>query len=91
MNFRVMQPAVLVDLNPLNELSYIRSEDDGGLRIGAMTRLRQLERDPLVATRVPLLHAALPHIAHAQIRNRGIWIPITFLLYYGASVTISSE
>ena len=71
MNFRVMQPAVLVDLNPLNELSYIRSEDDGGMRIGAMTRLQQLERDPLVASRAPLLHAALPHIAHAQIRNRG--------------------
>ena len=70
MNFRVMQPAVLVDLNPLNELSYIRSEDDGGLRIGAMTRLWSLERDPLVAARVPLLYAALPHIAHTQIRTR---------------------
>ena len=70
MNFRVMQPAVLVDLNPLNELSYIRSEDDGGMRIGAMTRLRRLERDPLVAARVPLLYAALPHIAHTQIRTR---------------------
>jgi carbon-monoxide dehydrogenase medium subunit len=71
MNFRVMQPAVLIDLNPLDGLSYVRSEDDGGLRIGAMTRLQQLERDPLVASRAPLLHAALPHIAHAQIRNRG--------------------
>lgn len=70
MNFRVMQPAVLVDLNPLNELSYVRPEDDGGLRIGAMTRLRRLERDPLVAARVPLLYAALPHIAHTQIRTR---------------------
>ena len=70
MNFRVMQPAVLVDLNPLNELSYIRSEDDGGMRIGAMTRLRRLERDPLVAARVPRLYAALPHIAHTQIRTR---------------------
>ena len=71
MNFRVMQPGVLVDLNLLNELSYVRYEDDGELRIGAMTRLRQLERDALVAARVPLLHASLPHIAHTQIRNRG--------------------
>jgi len=71
MNFRVLQPAVLVDLNPLTELNYIRSGDDGGMRIGAMTRLRQLERDPLAAACAPLLHTALPHIAHAQIRNRG--------------------
>jgi carbon-monoxide dehydrogenase medium subunit len=71
MNFRVLQPAVLVDMNPLTELNYIRSGDDGGMRIGAMTRIRQLERDPLAAARAPLLHMALPHIAHAQIRNRG--------------------
>ncbi len=71
MNFRLMQPAVLVDLNSIGGLSYVRTEDDGELRIGAMTRLGQLERDAFVAARVPLLCAALPHIAHAQIRNRG--------------------
>ncbi|MCJ7566303.1 MAG: FAD binding domain-containing protein, partial [Anaerolineales bacterium] len=38
MNFRLAQPSVLVDLNKLAELSFIRAEDDGELRIGAMTR-----------------------------------------------------
>jgi len=41
------------------------------LRIGALTRQRRLERDPLVAEAVPLLHEAVPFIAHPQIRNRG--------------------
>jgi carbon-monoxide dehydrogenase medium subunit len=71
MNFRLAQPAVLVDLNNIAELSYIRPERDGGLRIGAMTRQRQLEHDPLVAGRAPLIHAAMPKIAYPQIRSRG--------------------
>ena len=71
MNFRLAQPAVLVDLNRVQELFYLYREPDGGLRIGAMTRQRTVERSDLVAQRAPLLHATMPHIAHAQIRNRG--------------------
>ncbi|HYU30624.1 MAG TPA: xanthine dehydrogenase family protein subunit M [Thermoanaerobaculia bacterium] len=71
MNFRLAQPAVLIDLNRLRELDQIRADDDGGLRIGAMTRQRTLERDPRIAERAPLLHEAVPFIAHPQIRNRG--------------------
>jgi carbon-monoxide dehydrogenase medium subunit len=70
MNFRVVQPSVLVDINRVPELGYIREEGDV-LRIGAMARERQLEFDPLVAKRTPLLAEALPFIAHPQIRNRG--------------------
>jgi carbon-monoxide dehydrogenase medium subunit len=36
-----------------------------------MTRQRELEFDPQIAERVPLLHECMPHIAHPQIRNRG--------------------
>jgi CO/xanthine dehydrogenase FAD-binding subunit len=50
MNFRVVQPSVLVDINRVPELGYIR-EDGNVLRVGAMTRERQLEFDPLVAKR----------------------------------------
>lgn len=71
MNFRLAQPAVLVDLNNLPNLAYIEPTDDGGLRIGAMTRQRSIERSALVAERAPLLHATMPYIAHTQIRNRG--------------------
>lgn len=70
MNFRVAQPSMLVDLNALTELDFIR-RGNGELRIGAMTRQRRLERDPLVAEAVPLLRETMPYIAHPQIRNRG--------------------
>lgn len=70
MNFRLAQPSLLVDLNRLRDLDYLR-EDGGGLRIGAMTRQRRLERDPLVPKLAPLLREAVPFIAHPQIRNRG--------------------
>lgn len=70
MNFRLAQPAMLVDMNRLRELDYVR-EENGGLRIGAMTRQRTLERDPLVGRLAPLLAETVPFIAHPQIRNRG--------------------
>jgi carbon-monoxide dehydrogenase medium subunit len=71
MNFRLAQPSVLVDLNRIPELFYIKPADDGGVRVGAMTRESQVEHDPLIAERAPLVFEAMPHIAHPQIRNRG--------------------
>jgi carbon-monoxide dehydrogenase medium subunit len=70
MNFRLAKPAVLVDLNGVTELAFVRAGNDG-TRIGAMARQRTVERDPMVGRAVPLLAEALPHVAHAQIRNRG--------------------
>lgn len=71
MNFRVAQPAVLVDLNRIPELDYLQPHEDASLAVGAMTRQRDLELAPQVAERVPLLHECMPHVAHPQIRNRG--------------------
>lgn len=71
MNFRLAQPAILIDLNGIKSLFGIESQNGTGLRIGAMTRQRTVERSPLVATHAPLLAEAMPHIAHPQIRNRG--------------------
>src|SRR4029450_13742216 len=48
MNFRLAQPATLIDLNGVRELDFVRREA-GELRIGAMTRQRRLERDPEIA------------------------------------------
>jgi CO/xanthine dehydrogenase FAD-binding subunit len=70
MNFRVVQPSALIDLNRVPELGYIR-ENGECVRIGAMTRERHLEFDASIAKQTPLLHEAAPHIAHPQIRNRG--------------------
>jgi CO/xanthine dehydrogenase FAD-binding subunit len=71
MNFRLVQPAVIVDINNLNELFYIRESDDGGLRIGAMARHNQVETSSLVADRAALISDAMPHIATVQVRSRG--------------------
>jgi carbon-monoxide dehydrogenase medium subunit len=71
MNFRVVQPRALIDLNHVRGLDYILEENQVSLRIGAMTRERRLEFDPLIARRSPLLAEAMPHVAHPQIRNRG--------------------
>lgn len=71
MNFRLAQPAVLVDLNRVSELFSIRPDEDSGVRIGAMTRHNQVERSPLVAERAPLIYETMPHIATSQIRTRG--------------------
>ena len=70
MNFRVVQPRVLIDLNRVAELQFIQEKDDT-LQIGAMTRERELEFDPAIAKRTPLLAEVMPHVAHPQIRNRG--------------------
>ncbi len=71
MNFRLVEPAVLLDLNQLSELDYIEETRQGGLRIGAMTRQRRVERDTAVARLCPLLADVMPYVAHPQIRNRG--------------------
>lgn len=71
MNFRMAMPEMLVDLGALDELRGITEDAGGGLRIGAMTRYSELEASDLVNARAPLIAMALPHIAHAAIRNRG--------------------
>ena len=71
MNFRLVQPSVLVDLNNIPDLAYIKPDENGGLRLGAMVRHHQVEIDPLVEKRAPLLHGTMPNIAFPQVRNRG--------------------
>jgi CO/xanthine dehydrogenase FAD-binding subunit len=70
LNMRLARPAVVVDLNRVDGLDYIR-EENGSLAIGAMTRQRTVERSDPVARRQPLLREATKLIAHPQIRNRG--------------------
>jgi carbon-monoxide dehydrogenase medium subunit len=69
MKLRLARPPVLVDLNRIRELDYVR-EEDGHLAFGALARLRELE-SPLVRDRCPILAEAARHIAHPAIRNRG--------------------
>src|SRR5690242_16694765 len=69
LNFRMLRPALLVDINRLSELDYIRDEA-GGLRIGALTRHHTLETSPLLAARFPVVAEAMADVAHLAVRNR---------------------
>jgi carbon-monoxide dehydrogenase medium subunit len=68
--FRLLQPALLVDLRKLADLRGI-DVTANGVRLGAMTRWRDIEDDARLSVAHPLLKAAIAHVAHYQIRNRG--------------------
>lgn len=70
LNMRLAAPRVLIDIGGLQALSGIRLYGDTVI-IGALTRHRLVETSPEIARHVPLLAAALPHVAHAAVRNRG--------------------
>ena len=72
MNFRLAQPAVLIDINALEELAFIRIDDaSGALHLGALTRHRDLQFNPLIGAAHPLMQETAHNVAHQQIRNRG--------------------
>jgi carbon-monoxide dehydrogenase medium subunit len=68
--FRVASPSLLVDLRKLAELRQIKIADDG-VTLGAMVRWRDILDDARLRKAHPLLVAAIEHVAHYQIRNRG--------------------
>ena len=70
MNLRLSKPGVVVDLNALKDLAYVRAEDRS-VSIGALTRQRVLETSPVIRQRAPLLAEVTPLIGHPPIRARG--------------------
>ena len=70
LNFRLVRPSILVDINRIPGLAYIEEERDA-IRVGALTRHHQLEMSPVIAAHLPVLSAAMTHVAHLAIRNRG--------------------
>jgi carbon-monoxide dehydrogenase medium subunit len=68
--FRLAQPKLLVDLRKLADLRGIRISEKG-VALGAMVRWREIEDDARLDNAHPLLKAAVAHVAHYQIRNRG--------------------
>ena len=71
MNFRLLQPTMLVDINKVSDLDYIEADDDGSVRIGGLTRQASMGSSEVIQKHAPLLHEVIPNIAHPQIRNRG--------------------
>ncbi len=70
MKLRLASPAYLVDINDLDELSYIR-EEDGHVAIGALTRHAELLDSELLARHWPIFREAELVIADPVVRNRG--------------------
>ena len=70
MNFRIAAPSTLVDLRRIGALNRHAVEGDV-IRVGAMTRQRDLERDEAVRRANPLIAEVLSNVAHIVVRNRG--------------------
>lgn len=70
LNMRLARPNIVVDVNRIKELNYVRVSDSG-VSIGALARQRVLQTEKLIAERVPILQEAAYYIAHPQIRSRG--------------------
>jgi CO/xanthine dehydrogenase FAD-binding subunit len=70
LNFRLLRPTTLVDINRIASLSFIRDEAQT-IRIGALTRHHRLETSPVIAAHLPVIAEAMKHVAHLAIRNRG--------------------
>src|SRR5438067_1454205 len=67
---RLSSPELLVDITGLHDLRGIAVGAET-VRVGALTTHAQLENSPEVGKYLPLLAQAVPHVAHAAIRNRG--------------------
>jgi CO/xanthine dehydrogenase FAD-binding subunit len=70
MNFRLAQPAHLIDINFIDGLDYVRGEN-GAIKIGCLSRQSRVLAESLVRQRCPLLAEALTYVGYEQIRNRG--------------------
>jgi CO/xanthine dehydrogenase FAD-binding subunit len=70
LNFRLLRPAILVDINRIPDLAFIEERADE-IAIGALTRHYRLETSPVIAAHLPVVAEAMRHVAHLAIRNRG--------------------
>src|SRR5271166_302884 len=70
MRYRLAQPAVLVDINPVKELAYLK-EDGGVLKIGALTRHADIEYSKLIKDKYKVMADVAYVVADPVVRNRG--------------------
>lgn len=73
LNFRLVKPLMLVDINGIPGLDRIEAKADR-IVIGALVRHRTMASDPLIAARFPAIHRAMQHVAHFTVRNRGTFV-----------------
>jgi carbon-monoxide dehydrogenase medium subunit len=70
MNFRLVKPSVLVDINHIPDVGKIQFRENR-IAIGALVRHRMTATDVLIQQHIPVLHHAMKHVAHLTVRNRG--------------------
>jgi CO/xanthine dehydrogenase FAD-binding subunit len=70
LNFRLLRPSILIDINRIPGLAYI-NETESDIRVGSLTRHYELETSRIIADHFPVLSSAMTHVAHLAIRNRG--------------------
>lgn len=70
MKLRLAQPAMLIDIGRIADLSYVKDAGDH-IAIGALTRHMDVEKSEIVKQHVPLLAHAASHVGDAQVRHRG--------------------
>lgn len=70
LNFRLVEPSILIDISKIEDRNYIR-ESNGMIEVGSATRQCELEKWDGLAEKLPLLHAAFPFLGHYQTRARG--------------------
>src|SRR5262249_36545377 len=70
LNFRLLRPSILVDINRIPGLAFI-NESENAIRVGTLTRHHTTETSPGIARHFPVLSAAMKCVAHLAIRNRG--------------------
>ena len=70
LNFRLLRPSTLVDINRIPDLAFIEEGADA-IVVGALTRHHRLETAPVIARHLPVVAEAMRHVAHLAIRNRG--------------------
>lgn len=73
LNFRLVKPGLLVDINRIPGLDRVEERDDC-LSIGALVRHRVTASHPVIEARFPLIRQAMNHVAHHTIRNRGTFV-----------------
>jgi CO/xanthine dehydrogenase FAD-binding subunit len=88
MNFRIVSPEVLIDLNGVRSLEFVDC-DEQTIRIGSLTRHSTLEDSEEVYVRCPLLTKAVRKVAHRAVRNRGTTGGTLALAYPGAEIPLA--
>src|SRR5262249_51273761 len=70
LNFRLVRPSILIDINRIRDHGYVHANGDV-VTIGALKRHHALETSPVIKAHLPIVTAAMQHVAHLAVRNRG--------------------